>query len=127
LTGSPVSGTENWPTARNRANVLEKLGFCAKLNRPLAQEKPLTVGDAELTCLEFGSPNAALFITENREFGRESAVVEERARPVSLPRRTGTTSRGGARARRGPSVREGRLFRWPKLDGPKARHSLNPC
>src|ERR1035438_1067442 len=65
------SGTENLPAAHNRANALEELGFRAGLHRPLALAKPLTVGDAELTCLEFGSPNATLFITKNRELGRE--------------------------------------------------------
>ena len=48
------------PAAHNRANALEELGFRAGLHRPLALAKPLTVGDAELTCLEFGSPNATL-------------------------------------------------------------------
>src|ERR1017187_2427319 len=50
-----VSGTENWRAAGNHANALEKLGFCAYLNRLLTQAKPLTVGPSELTCLEFGS------------------------------------------------------------------------
>ena len=59
------------PAAHNRANALEELGFRAGLHRTLALAKPLTVGDAELTCLEFGSPNATLFITKNRELGRE--------------------------------------------------------
>jgi hypothetical protein len=30
--------------------------------------KPLTGRVTEFTCLEFGSPNATLFITKNREF-----------------------------------------------------------
>ena len=50
---------------------MEELGFCADLHRPLAQAKPLTAGPSELTYLEFGSPNATLFITEKRELGRE--------------------------------------------------------
>src|ERR1039458_7527106 len=66
-----VSGTENWRAAGNHANALEKLGFCAYLNRLLTQAKPLTVGPSELTCLEFGSPVATLLRKKNGEFGRE--------------------------------------------------------
>src|ERR1035438_4588441 len=64
-----VSGTENWRAAGNHANALEKLGFCAYLNRLLTQAKPLTVGPSELTCLEFGSPSATLLRKKTENLG----------------------------------------------------------
>jgi len=53
---TPKPGT-NWDSAPIR------IAFSGR-------EKPLG-GASELTCLESGSPNATLFITENRESARE--------------------------------------------------------
>src|ERR1022692_1157174 len=70
-----VSGTENWRAAGNHANALEKLGFCADLDRLLAQAKPLTVGPPELTCLEFGSPSATLLRKKTENLGENLTCV----------------------------------------------------
>ena len=75
-----VYGKENQPAAWNHANVIEKLGFLADLNR-------VPGGSSEFTRLEFGSPRATLLITENGEFGRESAALEDGcARPANPAR-----------------------------------------
>jgi hypothetical protein len=51
------------PSPWTRANAIEKLEFCADLNRFLLAGKPLTAGLGEFRCLEFASPSA---ISEHR-------------------------------------------------------------
>src|ERR1039458_5874627 len=66
---------------------MEELGFCADLHRPLAQAKPLTAGPSELTYLEFGSPNATLFITKTENLGENPpSALKGAARCAALHR-----------------------------------------
>ena len=66
---------------RHRAKAIENLGFRAGLNRILLNAKLLTTGLRELTRLEFGSPNATVFITKNKERRREFCVGNGRQVP----------------------------------------------
>ena len=102
---------------------MEELGFCADLHRPLAQAKPLTAGPSELTYLEFGSPNATLFITKTENLGENPpSALKGAARCAGTPDWYDGPS-GGVPARRGPNGREG----WPFLVIPAGGHLSLSC
>jgi hypothetical protein len=74
-----------------------------------------------------GSPDATLFITENGEFARKSTVVEGRAPRCAKRPDSCNEPSGPHRARRAPSVREGRPFLASRAVGWIIRLHGAPC
>jgi hypothetical protein len=100
---------------------MEELGFCADLHRPLAQAKPLTAGPSELTYLEFGSPNATLFITKTENLGENPPSALKGA-----ARCAGTPDWYDGPVRRRPGATWAKWARRVAISGYPGRRSLVP-
>ena len=62
---------ENRQDRPKSAKPLQNSGFCGLALNRLGVGNPLTAGPLEFRFWEFGSPNATLFITKNRELSGE--------------------------------------------------------